>query len=64
MDPTASGSFEARGGTVNAINLWEIGNLSGAVVIPGTYVLVTTVQAEDDPATIAYVFTQPPYLFS
>jgi len=60
MDPTEGDDFTARGGTVNAINLWEeIGTTFGSVIV-GTYVLVSVVEAESDPATIAYVFSHPP----
>jgi hypothetical protein len=60
MDPTDDDDFAARGGTVNAINLWEeIGTTSGSVLV-GTYVLVTVVEAESDPTTMAYVFSHPP----
>jgi hypothetical protein len=65
MDPTTSGSFEARGGSVNAQNLWELNYPSASDTIPsGMYVLVTVVEAESDPGTIAYVFSEPPFLYS
>ena len=64
MDPTDDGSFEARGGSVNAQNLWEISVSSSIGVEIDSYVLVTVVEAETDPATVAYVFSRAPVRLS
>ena len=57
MDPTGSSTFQTRSQTVNATNVRELDGVSSAGVGIGSYVIVTVVQAESAPATIAYVFS-------